>query len=97
MVSLGSKVTLATFSQAGSEEVGNGAETAKVKISQDVLIYSINPKYNITLDYKFTFLIPQTLLGFALNFCTYAFRTIWCKIARTEHVTHWTMSSHILG
>ena len=43
-------MTLATFSQAGSEEVGNGAETVKVKISQDVLIYSsINPKYNITL------------------------------------------------
>ena len=43
-------MTLATFSQAGSEEVGNGAETEKVKISQNVLIYSsINPKYFITL------------------------------------------------
>ena len=40
-------MTLATFSQAGSEEVGNGAETEKVKISPDVLIYSsINPKYD---------------------------------------------------
>jgi len=60
LVSLGSNVTLATFSQAGSEEVGNGAETEKVKISPDVLIYSsINPKYNITLYEKFTFIIHQ--------------------------------------
>ena len=53
-------MTLATFSQAGSEEVGNGAETEKVKISPDVLIYSsINPKYNITLYEKFTFIIHK--------------------------------------
>ena len=54
-------MTLATFSQAGSEEVGNGAETVKkVKISQDVLNYSsINPKYNITLYKKFMSLMKN--------------------------------------
>jgi hypothetical protein len=35
----------------------------------DVLIYlPINPEYNITLYYKFKFMIPQTLHGIVLDF-----------------------------